>query len=253
MIQIALFGGAYEILIPKGLDWKKPERLHILYNTRDWTNPKTKEKVDFFKAAKKFAKVIENDYDIDVELHQVDPDDMSITLRTIMKIMYSEKEKNPNVQLYINITDGTKPMTVAGSLAVFLGKKKFDVNAIYVHHTVLTKNKELVTTLPIPRIPINDSRGKSELTTAIVRETLKKMGKATHQMLQEEVRKDPRIKKTQRIEHQLKNLDDNGEITRTNGWTYEKDGKEKKDGRRVTIKLTEVGEFNAEFPDYIDE
>src|SRR5206468_13057238 len=69
-------------------------------------------------------------------------------------------------------------------------------------------------------------------------------------ILVEEVRKDSRIKKNQRIEYHLKKLLDYNLITISIGWEKSKKntrtGKSEIDRKKRTIKLTPLGEYRSE-------
>jgi hypothetical protein len=257
MIQIALFGKYYDIVIRKGVEWKVPDKLHLLYTDMKYIDENKKEK-HFSKQAKKFGTEIENEFQLKVKLHKVDGFDINNVLTTILEILSDEKKSNSPVEAYVNITDGTKPMAAAATTAVYISKGIMDVDAIYLNDTRFSKNKEIVTILPIPKRPVNDAKGNTSKTTSIVLEKIKKLKKCTHQMLRDEVRKDRRIKnKNQRIEHSLKILSSRDLISVEQGWVAPgatKDpysGKYKKDTRSVTIQLTKQGEYYANFPDLV--
>jgi len=257
MIQIALFGAFYDILIRKGIEWKVPEKLHILYTDMEYAD-KNGKKHNFPKEAKKFAKDIENEFNLKVTLHKISPFDINIILNTILFILDDEKKINSPVEAYVNITDGTKPMAVGATTAVYISKGVMNVEAIYINDVRYTKNKEMVTILPIPKRPVNDSKGNTSKTTSIVLEKIKKLVKCTHQMLRDEVRKDRRVKnKNQRIEHSLGILEARQLITIEKGWIAPGakknpfSGEYKKDTRKVTIQLTKQGEHYANFPDLV--
>ncbi len=257
MIQIALFGKFYDILIRKGIEWKVPEKLHILYTDMEYTDDGGK-KQNFEKKAKKFAKDIAEEFNLKVILHKVSPFDINIILNTILSILDGERKTNFPVEAYVNITDGTKPMTVGATTAVYISKGMMNVEAIYINDTRYTKNLEIVKILPIPKRPVNDSKGNTSKTTSVVLEKIKKLKKCTHQMLRDEVRKDRRIKnKNQRIEHSLGFLHERQLITIEKGWVAPNakknpySGEYKKDTRSVTIQLTEQGEHFANYPDLV--
>ena len=257
MIQIALFGKYYDIVIRKGVEWKVPDKLHLLYTDMKYIDENKKEK-HFSKQAKKFGTEMENEFQLKVKLHKVDGFDINNVLTTILEILSDEKKSNSPVEAYVNITDGTKPMAAAATTAVYISKGIMDVDAIYLNDTRFSKNKEIVTVLPIPKRPVNDAKGNTSKTTSIVLEKIKKLEKCTHQMLRDEVRKDRRIKnKNQRIEHSLKILSNRDLISVESGWIApgaKKDpysGKYKKDTRSVTIQLTKQGEYYANFPDLV--
>ena len=71
-------------------------------------------------------------------------------------------------------------------------------------------------------------------------------------MLLEEVRKDKRLKKNQRIEYSLNKLEENNLISITLGWEKPlknlKTGKPMFDRKKRTIQLTPSGEYYADFP-----
>jgi len=68
----------------------------------------------------------------------------------------------------------------------------------------------------------------------------------------EEMRKDPRLKKNQRLEYHLKKLTENNLITITIGWEKPtknlRTGKPEIDRKMRTIMLTPSGEYYADFP-----
>jgi hypothetical protein len=104
----------------------------------------------------------------------------------------------------------------------------------------------------MPIRPEDDNKGNTSKTTAIVLEKIKKLGKCTNHMLLEEMRKDPRLKKNQRLEYHLKKLEANNLISRTLGWEKRtknpRTGKPEIDLKLRTIKLTSLGEYYADFP-----
>ena len=71
-------------------------------------------------------------------------------------------------------------------------------------------------------------------------------------MLLDEVRKDKRLKKNQRIEYSLNKLEENNLISITLGWEKPtkslKTGKPLMDRKKRTIQLTTSGEYYADFP-----
>jgi hypothetical protein len=255
MIQIATFGST-PIVISKGLEWKVPDKLYILY-TGGKHKAEDGKVHDYPKEAKEFLKDAADRFKLKSELILVDAFDMNSVMHTILKIISDERKNNSNLKLddfVVNLTGGTKPMVAAASTAVYIA----NVKAIYVHDERFTKNEEIVKILPIPKRPINDSKGNTSKTTSIVLEKIKEFGKCTHQMLRDEVRKDRRIKKkNQRIEHSLNVLSDRQLITIEKGWVAigarrnPYTGELKKDTRKVTIQLTETGKYFADFPDLV--
>lgn len=257
MIQIALFGKFHDVVIRKGVEWKVPDKLHLLHTDMKYTDTDNKEK-NFSKQAKKIGNELQKEFQFEVILHKVDGFDIDDVMTTILKILSDEKKLNFSVEAYVNITDGTKPMAAAATTAVYISKATMDVNVIYIYDSRYSRNQEIVTILPIPKRPVNDAKGNTSKTTSIVLEKLKILKKCTHQMLRDEVRKDRRIEnKHQRIEHSLKILERWALISIEKGWISPhatKDpysGKYKKDSRRVTIQLTKQGEYYANFPDLV--
>lgn len=255
MIQIATFGST-PIVITKGLEWKVPEKLYVLHTSGKHKSEEDGKVHDYPREAKRFSKSAEKRFNLKTKLVLVDAFDINSVLHAILKIINEEKTKNkiPLNNIIVNLTGGTKPMIAAAATAVYIA----NVKAIYVKDEKYTKNEEIVKVLPIPKRPINDDKGNTSKTTSIVLEKIKDLGKCTHQMLRDEVRKDRRItKKNQRIEHSLKNLLEKQLISIEKGWVSPKSkrnpftGELKKDTRKVTIHLTETGKYFAEFPDLV--
>ena len=72
-------------------------------------------------------------------------------------------------------------------------------------------------------------------------------------MLTEEVRKDRRLKKNQRIQYHLDKLREREIITITLGWEDVRSGKSKIDYKKKTIQLSATGQHDAEYPDLIGD
>jgi len=255
MIQIATFGST-PIVVTRGLEWKVPEKLYLLYTGGKHKAEDGKLHV-YPKEAKEFIKNAEERFKLKGELVLVDAFDINSVMHSILKIISDERKQNPKITLddfVVNLTGGTKPMVAAAATAVYIA----NVKAIYVHDEKYTKNQEIVKILPVPKRPINDDKGNTSKTTSIVLEKINQMGKCTHNMLRDKVREDRRIKKkNQRIEHSLKVLSDRQLISIEKGWIASNakrnpyTGEYKKDTRQVTIQLTETGKYFAQFPDLV--
>lgn len=255
MIQIATFGST-PIVVTKGLEWKVPEKLFLLYTEGKHRGDDGKVH-DYPKEAKEFVKDAEKQFNLKGEFVLVNAFDINSVMHSILKIISDERKQNPKLKLddfVVNLTGGTKPMVAAAATAVYIA----NVKAIYIHDEKYTKNQETVKILPIPKRPINDDKGNTSKTTSIVLEKIKQLGKCTHKMLRDKVREDRRIrKKNQRIEHSLKILTDRQLITIEKGWVAPNakrspyTGEYQKDTRHVTIQLTETGKYFADFPDLV--
>jgi hypothetical protein len=195
------------------------------------------------------AKII-TEYKIPVELLKVGPFDMKQILNTILSTIMKEKKLDPtlnNKDFVINITGGTKLMVSAASTAAYLSGSKL----YYVMDPTKFRGDDPVQELPLPIRAENDNKGNTSKTTAIILEKIKNLGKCNHIMLREELRKEKRLKKKQRIQYHLDKLRDHELITISHGWSYIKNGKTKIDYKKRTIELTSTGQYFAEFPDLI--
>lgn len=246
MIQIALLG-LTPVVVEEGLKKHIPERLHILHTKNEKT-------YKFEIEARRLKKKIEEQYKIAVKLVKVDAFEMEDTIRTILTIISNELSKDNTLtkrDFSINITGGTKMMVAAASTAAYLAGSR----VYYVMESSKYRGEDLVKELPMPIRPEDDNRGNTSRTTAVILKKIKKLGKCTYKMLLEEVRKDPSLRKNQRIEYHLKKLLERNLISITIGWhssrKNEKTGKPQIDYKKRTIQLTASGEYYAEFPDLI--
>ena len=245
MIQLATLG-VTPIVVEEGLKKSIPEKLYIIH-TKDESNYK------FEKEAKKLKKKIEDQYKVPTTLLKVDAFDMDKIIKAILNTILKERKADPNMSkkdFAVNITGGTKLMVAAATTAAYLAGSR----VYYVMEASKYRGEDLVKELPMLVRPENDNRGNTSKTTSIVLEKIKKLGKCTNAMLLEAVRKDPRIKKNQRIEYHLNKLFENNLISITIGWespSKTKTGKPKIDHKKRTIQLTSSGEYHAEFPDLI--
>ena len=245
MIQIAMVGRT-PIVVEEGLKKAMPDKLYILY---------TKDESDFkFEVeAKNLKKKIEDVYKVSTSLLKVDAFDMDQIIKTILCTIQAERKKSSLTKkdFIINITGGTKLMVAAASTAAYLAGSR----VFYVMDSSKYRGEDIVKELPMPIRPEDDNKGNTSKTTSIVLEKIKKLGKCTNNMIIEEMRKDPRLKKNQRLDYHLKKLEANNLISRTLGW--EKPNKNPRTGRRKidlklrTITLTSLGEYYAEFPGLI--
>jgi len=241
MIQLATLG-LTPIVVEEGLKKSIPEKLYIIH-TKDESN------YNFEKEAKKLKKKIETEYLVPTFLLKVDAFDMDKIIKSILNVILKEKKPNfTKKDFAVNITGGTKLMVAAATTAAYLAGAR----VYYVMEASKHRGEDLVKELPMPVRPEDDSSGNTSRTTAIVLEKIKKLGKATHGMLLEEVRKDRRLKKNQRIEYSLKKLLENNLISITLGWEKTtknlKTGKPHIDQKKRTIQLTSSGEYYADFP-----
>ncbi|CUR51341.1 Putative endonuclease [Nitrosotalea devaniterrae] len=243
MIQISLVG-LTPVVVEEGLRKSIPEKLYIIH-TKNESNYK------FESEAKKLQNKIEKQYKILTTLLKVDAFDMDEIIRTILTVISQEKKQNPKLtkkDFAINITGGTKLMVAAASTAAYLAGSR----VYYVMESSKYRGEDLVKELPMPVRPEDDNRGNSSRTTAIILEKIKKLKKCTNKMLLEEIRKDSRLKKNQRMEYHLKKLLQNDLITITAGWekstVNQRTGKHDIDYKKRTIRLTSSGEYYAEFP-----
>lgn len=246
MIQLATLG-LTPIVVEEGLKKSIPEKLYIIH-TKDESN------YDFEKEANKLKKKIESQYKIFTILLKVDAFDMDSIIKSILNTIMRERKSNQNLakkDFVINITGGTKLMVASATTAAYLAGTR----VYYVMEASKHRGEDLVKELPMPVRPENDNRGNTSKTTSIVLENIKKLEKCTNAMLLEEVRKDSRTKKNQRIEYHLKKLLENNLISITIGWKTtlksKKTGKQKIDYKKRTIQITPSGEYYAEFPDLV--
>jgi len=243
MIQLALVG-LTPIVVEEGLRKSIPDKLYIIH-TKNESNYK------FETEAKKLKTKIESQHKIPTILVKVDAFDMDEIIHTILITINKERKKNPNLtkkDFAINLTGGTKLMVSAAATAAYLAGAR----VYYVMESSKYRGEDLVKELPMPVRPEDDNRGNTSRTTAIILEKIKKLGKCTNQILLDEVRKDRRLKKNQRIQYHLKKLIENNLISITAGWEKRtrnpKTGKPDVDYKKRTIQLTPSGEYYADFP-----
>ncbi len=241
MIQLATLG-LTPIVVEEGLKKSIPDKLYIIHT-------KDEIKYNFEKEARKLKDRIELEYNVPTILLKVDAFDMDKIIKSILNII--QKEKKPNLSkkdFAVNITGGTKLMVAAATTAAYLAGAR----VYYVMEASKHKGEDMVKELPMPVRPEDDSHGNTSRTTAIVLEKIKKLGRCTNAMLLEEVRKDRRLKKNQRIEYSLNKLEENNLISITLGWEKPsknlKTGKPAIDRKKRTIQLTSSGEYYADFP-----
>ena len=240
MIQLATLG-LTPIVVEEGLKKSIPEKLYIIH-TKDEAN------YNFEKEAKKLKNKIEDLYKVPTILLKVDAFDMDKIIKSILNII--QKEKKPNLtkkDFAINITGGTKLMVAAATTAAYLSGAR----VYYVMEASKHRGEDLVKELPMPVRPEDDNLGNTSKTTAIILQKIKKLGKCTNAMLLDEVRRDRRLKKNQRIEYSLNKLEENNLISITLGWekiSKTKTGKPMFDRKKRTIQLTSSGEYYADFP-----
>jgi len=221
-----------------------PDKLFILH-TKDESEYK------FEKEANRLKKKIEEQYKVPTTLLRVDAFNMDQIIRTILTTINNERKEDQNLtkkDFIINLTGGTKLMVAAASTAAYLAGSR----VFYVMDSSKYRGEDVVKELPMPVRPEDDNKGNTSRTTAIVLEKIKKLGKCTNRMLLEEMRKDPRLKKNQRLEYHLKKLTENNLITITIGWEKPtknlRTGKPEIDRKMRTIMLTPSGEYYADFP-----
>ncbi len=243
MIQLATLG-VTPIVVEEGLKKSIPEKLYIIHT-------KNEETYKFETEAKRLKKKIETHYKVPTILVKVDAFDMDKIIKSILNIIFQERKKNSSLlktDFAINITGGTKLMVSAATTAAFLAGTR----VYYVMEASKHRGDDLVKELPMPVRPEDDNRGNTSRTTAIVLQKIKKLGKCTNAILLDEVRKDRRLKKNQRIEYSLKKLLENNLITITLGWDTGKRGKKTgkpiMDFKKRTIQLTPSGEYYVEYP-----
>lgn len=244
MIQLATLG-LTPIVVEEGLKKSIPEKLYIIH-TKNETN------YNFETEAKQLKKKIEDQYKVPTTLLKVDAFDMDKIIHSILEIIHKERKANSKLttkDFAVNITGGTKLMVSAATVAAYLASTR----VYYVMEASKYRGEDLVKELPMPIIPQDNNKGNTSRTTAIILEKIKKLGKCTNAILLEEVRKDSRIKKHQRIEYHLKKLLENDLIEITIGWEkpsrHKKTGKPQIDYKKRTIQLTSSGEYYADFPD----
>jgi hypothetical protein len=242
MIQIALVG-LTSIVVEEGLKKAMPDKLYIIH-TKDESEYK------FENEAKKLKKKIEVQYKIPTNLLKVDAFDMDQIIRIILSTIQAERKKSnlTKKDFIINLTGGTKLMVAAASTAAYLAGSR----VFYVMDSSKYRGEDVVKELPMPVRPEDDNKGNTTRTTAIILEKIKKLGKCTNQMLLNEIRKDPRLKKNQRLEYHLNKLVENNLISITIGWEKTtknpRTGKNEIDRKKRTIQLTTSGEYYADFP-----
>jgi len=243
MIQFALVG-LTPIVVEEGLRKSMPDKLYIIH-TKNESNYK------FETEAKKLKLKIEKQHKVPTTLLKVDAFDMDETIRVILTTINKEKKINRNLgkkDFAVNSTGGTKLMVAAASTAAYLAGAR----VYYVMESSKHRGEDLVKELPMPVRPEDDSHGNTSKTTAIILQKIKKLGKCTNAMLLEEVRKDSRLKKNQRIQYSLKKLVETNLISITLGWEKPtknlKTGNPQIDYKKRTIQLTPSGEYYADFP-----
>ena len=135
-------------------------------------------------------------------LLKVNAFDMDQIIRTILCTIQTERKKLglTKKEFIINITGGTKLMVAAASTAAYLAGAR----VFYVMDSSKYRGEDLVKELPMPVRPEDDNKGNTSKTTAIILEKIKKLDKCTNNMLIEEMKKDPRLKKKQRLEYHLR-------------------------------------------------
>lgn len=242
MIQIALVG-ITPVVVEEGLKKAMPDKLYILH---------TKDEIEykFEKEAKKLEKKIEGQYKVPVILLKVDAFDMDQIIRTILTTIQVERKKLgvTKKDIIVNLTGGTKLMVAAAATAAYLAGSR----VFYVMDSSKYRGEDLVKELPMPARPEDDNRGSTSRTTAIILQKIKKFGKCTNQMLLDKMRRDPRLKKNQRLEYHLKKLVENNLISIDIGWEKRtrnlRTGKPEVDRKKRTIQLTPSGEYYADFP-----
>jgi len=243
LIQIALVGST-PIVVEEGLRKSIPQKLYLIHT-------KDEQEYKFEKEAKKLKNKIESQHAIPVTLIKVDPFDMDENIKAILQTIQKERKLNSNLtkrDISINITGGTKLMVAAATTAGYLSGSQL----YYVMLSSKHRNADLVKELPMPIRPEDNNFGNTSRTTSIIIQSIKKLGKCTNGMLLEEVRKDHRLSKNQRIEYHLRKLVENNFITVSIGWESQKrnpfTGKPKIDHKKRTIRLTSLGEYYSEFP-----
>jgi len=246
LIQIALVGNT-PIVVEEGLRKSIPTKLYLIHT-------KDEEDYKFEKEAKNLKRKIEEEYAIPVILIKVNPFDMDENIKAVLQIVQKERKYDSNLtkqDISINITGGTKLMVASATTAGYLSGSKL----YYVMLSSRHRGENLVKELPIPIRPEDDNRGKTSRTTSIIIEKIKKLGNCTNSMLLEEVRKDHRLRRNQRIEYHLRKMLENNLITISIGWERKTlkphIGKPKIDYKKRTIRLTPLGEYYAEFPSLI--
>jgi hypothetical protein len=244
LIQIALLGRT-PVVVEHGLRKSVPTKLFILH-TENQPDYKYDSEANALKAK------ITSEYNIPVVLLRVGAFDMTGILNTILGTILKEKESNSTLtkkDFAINITGGTKLMVSAASTAAHLAGSRL----YYVMESTKYRGDDPVIELPLPARPENDNRGNTSKTTAIILEKIKKLGKCNNMMLLEEVQKDRRLKKNQRIQYHLDKLREMDLISITHGWEYMREGKTKVDYKKKTIQLTVTGKYYAEYPGLIGD
>jgi Family of unknown function (DUF6293) len=244
LIQIALLGKT-PIVVEHGLRKSIPSKLYILH-TEDQSD------YQYEYEANKLKEKIASQYNIPVELLKVGAFDMEGTIKAILGIIIKARQLDPHLakkDFAINITGGTKLMVSAASTAAYLAGSRL----YYVMESTRYRGEDPVKELPLPARPENDNKGKTSKTTAIILQKIQKLGRCNHLMLTEEVRKDKRLKKNQRIQYHLDKLREREIITITLGWEYVRSGKSKIDYKKKTIQLSATGQYYAEYPELIGD
>jgi Family of unknown function (DUF6293) len=236
--------GKKPIVVEEGLRKSAPNKLYIIHTPNELD-------YQYETEAKKLKTKVEEERNITTELVKVDAFDMDQIIKTILTTIIKERRWNTSLtkrDFAINITGGTKLMVAAASTAAYLAGSR----VLYVREPSKYRGDDLVKELPMPIQPENDNRGNTSKTTTIILEKIRKFGKCTNQMLLDEVQKDPRLKKSQRIEYHLKKLEEYNLISIRIGWEKPKKnpktGKPGVDRKKRTISLTPSGEYHAEFP-----
>lgn len=232
-------------MVEHGLRKSVPTKLFILH-TENQPDYQYESQANLLKAK------ITSEYNIPAVLLKVGAFDMEGIIKTILGIIVKEKESNSTLakkDFAINITGGTKLMVSAASTAAFLAGSRL----YYVMESTKYRGDDPVKELPLPARLQNDNRGNTSKTTAIILEKIKKLGKCNNMMLLQEVQKDSRLKKNQRIQYHIDKLRELDFITITHGWEYMREGKTRVDYKKRTIQLTVTGQYYAEFPDLIGD
>lgn len=235
--------GKTPIVVEHGLRKSVPTKLYILHTRNE---PDYQYELE----ANELRAKIKREYNFPIELVKIGAFDMEGIIKTILGIIFKEKKMDSMLtkkDFTINITGGTNLMVSAASTAAYLSGAKL----YYVMDSSKYRGDDPVKELPLPVRPENDNKGNSSKTTAIILELIKRLGKANNMMLLENVRKDRRLKKNQRIQYHLDKLREMDLITVNHGWSYVRDGKPKTDYKKRTIKLTATGQYYAEFPDLV--
>ena len=249
MIQIALVGET-PIVVEEGIKKNVPEKLIILHT-------KNETRYKYETIAKRLKNKIEKQNKIPTKLIKVDAYDTNDVIQKILKIIsYEKKMSKKHLErndFAINITGGTKAMVAAAATAAYLAGARL----YYVFHPEVASGKDLVAELPVPSIPLDDSRGNTTKTTSIILQQIAKYDKVNNVRLLDDLKKKIKKLTPQKLQYHLNKLETNNLITRERGWVTitvsRTTGKEKikTDNKKTTIQLTSTGQYYAEFPDLI--